>query len=116
VKRWGQGGELIVSNGNGSLPKDIVFVGPPTRYDPLDDEAREITEVCRPSWIHPIESLQGQGFSDNLLQVLSKQLADAVTKQPAAPIIGIDPADFAKLQERVEVLIAQNAELRERRV
>lgn len=117
LKRWGQGGELIVSDGNdpeGRLnPKDIVFSGPPTpAMEPIDESAEAITAAARPAWIHPVESLPGQGFNENLLQALSKQLADAFANSKAvAPIIGVDPADFKILQEQVAALLARNAEL-----
>ncbi len=114
LKRWGQGGELIVSNGTNPLPKDVVFTGPPTpAMEPIDDEARDLSDAARPGWVHPIESMPGQGFNDNLLQALTKQLAEAMTSRPpVAPVIGIDPGEFAKLQEQVAALMAQNAELK----
>lgn len=113
IKRWGNGGILIVSDGNNAHPRDIIFTGPPTPgMDPIDDEARRISDSLRDSWIHPIESLQGQGFGESLLASLSKQLAEAMANQrQVAPVTGVDPADFAKLQEQVAALMARNAEL-----
>lgn len=113
TRRWGQEGKLIVSDGNGNHSKDIIFSGFPTPgMEPLDEDAERITNECRPSWVHPIESLPGQGFAENLLQDLSKQLAAAIANQPKqAPIIGVDPEAFAQLQAQVAALMARNAEL-----
>lgn len=112
LRRWGQGGALIVSNGGDHQPRDIIFSGPPTpAMEPLDDEAEEQTAQARPGWQHPIETLPGQGFNDNLLQQLSKTLADALNRAPVAPVSGVDPAEFARLQEQVAALMERNAQL-----
>lgn len=113
VIEWGQSGELIVSDGSNPGHRDIIFTGPPTpAMEPLDDEAEALTEIERPKWVHPIESLPGQGFNDSLLQTLSKQLAEALTNvKPQAPIIGVDPAEFVKMQQQLALLMARNAEL-----
>jgi len=54
-------GEIIVKQGKGE-PRDIIFEGPPTPdMEPLDEEAEAISAKHRPSWIHPIETLDAQG-------------------------------------------------------
>ncbi len=116
LKRWGQGGTLIVSNGGDHQPRDIIFSGPPTpAMEPLDDEAQEQTAQARPGWQHPIETLPGQGFNDNLLEQLSKALVSATDKMGKtqnAPIgLGVDPVEFARLQEQVAALMERNAQL-----
>lgn len=51
-------GECVVTDGKNARPGDIYFSGPPTNeMDPLDDEARAITEEMSKTWVHPIESL-----------------------------------------------------------
>ena len=40
----------------------IIFEGPPTpEMEPLDDEAKQFSESYAKQWVHPIESLPGQG-------------------------------------------------------
>src|SRR5882757_467519 len=77
VKRWGHpSGEIIVSDGNNSQRRDVIFFGPPTPgMIPLDEEAEAISKAESPKWQHPIESLPGQGYSDSLLSQLTKQFA-----------------------------------------
>lgn len=113
-------GEIIVANAaSAQYPRDIVFIGSPTpEMEPIDDEAVAISESEKHKWIHPIESLPGQGYSQSLLDDLTRQLANAIAgnaAKPAAPVVvsGIDPADFAKLQEQVATLMARNLELEE---
>lgn len=111
-------GEIIVSHTySAQYHKDIIFVGAPTpEMEPIDDEASAISEAEKHKWIHPIESLPGQGYSQSLLDDLTRQLAAAIGGQaakPAAPVAisGIDPAEFAKVQEQLAALMAKNAEL-----
>jgi len=106
-------GEIIVSDGKGKQQRDIIFVGPPTpEMEPLDDDATKVTDLEKAKWVHPIESLDTT-YSASLLKDLERQVADLQSGQRAAPVVvkGIDPADFAKLQEQVAALMAQNAEL-----
>lgn len=110
-------GEIIVSDGKGALPRDIIFVGPPTPdMEPLDEDAEKVSAAESHKWVHPIESLPGQSFSQSLLDGLQRQIAELSAGQaakPAAPISvsGIDPDAFAKLQEQVAALADQNAKL-----
>lgn len=109
-------GEIIVTDGKSHTErKDIIFFGPPTPdMEPLDDEAQAISDAERHKWIHPIESLPGQGYGETLLADLQRQLSAAAALQPtpAVSVKGVDPADFAKLQEQVAALLAQNLELK----
>lgn len=113
------GGDVIVSDGSNPQPKDIIFIGPPTPgMEPLDAEAKAISEKESPKWIHPIESLPGQTFSQSLLADLQKQLADlaaAKSAEPAAPVpaSGIKQEDFDALKQQVAELVALNAALLE---
>lgn len=107
-------GEIIVSNGKFPQPRDYIFEGPPTPdMEPLDDEAQAITDKERPKWIHPIESLPGQSYSQSLLDRFESEIAKLQAGQPAPrqaiPVNSIDPDAFAKLQEQVAALAEQNA-------
>lgn len=111
-------GDIIVCHEGKGQSRDIVMVGPPTPdMEPLDDEAQAITDKARPTWIHPIESLPGQqGYSQSMLDTLTRQLAEAMTgaKQAvAAPMNVAVPSmdDFKALQAQVQALVARNAEL-----
>jgi hypothetical protein len=94
---------------------DWVFEGKPTPdMEPLDDEARKISEGFAAEWKHPIDSMESQGgFAEALLQKLSKQLdaAFAGAKGNAVSVGGVSAEEFAKLQEQVGALMAKNAEL-----
>jgi hypothetical protein len=51
-------GEIVVTDGNGADPRDIHFLGEPTPdMDPLDDDARRVSDKFRHKWKNPIESL-----------------------------------------------------------
>jgi hypothetical protein len=102
-------------------PRDIVFRGPPTPdMEPLDDEAREITQgyIDRGAWVHPIESLN-MTYSQSVLSEFERSIAEIVAKQmphgpaPALSLGGVSPGDFAKLQAQVATLMERNAQLEE---
>lgn len=107
-------GDIIVCNGNNPQSRDIIFEGPPTPdMEPLDEEAQAISDKHKASWIHPIESLSGQGYSQSLLNNFEAQLAAAIAGQPAKPTVvkGVDPAEFEAVKQQLAALIARNAEL-----
>lgn len=111
-------GEIIVAQGKNPNPKDIIFVGEPTPdMEPLDDEAQKITDQCKPKWLHPIDTLPGNGdYSASLLSKLERQLDAASKNQPTQQTVvkGIDPEDFKKVQEQLAQLMARNLELEEK--
>jgi hypothetical protein len=94
----------------------ITIEGPPTpAMTPLDDEAKALCAEHAPNWVHPIDSLPGQGFSEALLTTLTKQLEAAMSKGPtigaATPVGGVSREEFEALQAQLAALMAQNAEL-----
>lgn len=97
------------------LPGDSIFEGSPTpAMVPLDDEAKRINALHSKDWIHPIESLPGQGFADALLSNLEKQLAALSNRMPLpVPVTesGVSRVEFEALQVQLAELMAQNAEL-----
>lgn len=108
-------GEIVVSDKpNG---RDIVFHGPPTPgMDPMDEEARQLSEAESKNWIHPIESLPGQGFAENLLAQLTSQLSALQNQQPVQPVQAVAESqvsakDFNELKGLVAQLMEQNAAL-----
>lgn len=109
-------GEVVVAQGPSAQAKDYIFLGEPTPdMEPLDDEAKKISAACAPKWKHPIESLSGN-FGASLISNFEKQIAatlagNAATAATPVSTKGIDPEAFAKLQERMALLEARNAEL-----
>lgn len=105
-------GEIIVAYEGKGLPKDIVFMGPPTPdMDPLDDEAKEITDSLKGSWIHPIDSLPGE-YGQSILTDLQRQVDDLARNQvPTKPVPSISLDQFQELQGQVKALMEQNASL-----
>jgi len=104
---------IIVAKG-GNDHRALQFEGPPTpEMEPLDDEAKKLTEAESAKWVHPIESLPGQGYNASLLTSLEQQLAKLVSGEEKKPVAvsGITPADFKKLQDQLNMLVAKNAEL-----
>lgn len=92
----------------------LVFEGEPTpAMFPLDDEARTISESLAAKWKHPVDSLPGQGFADNLLASLEKSIAAIASKVPAttpAVVEGVSREEFEALQAQLAALMAEKAE------
>lgn len=111
-------GEIIVAWKDKGQGRDIIFIGEPTPdMEPLDDEASAVSNKLRPKWVHPVESLSGNGFSGDLIAMLEKQMTLALKNQPTnVSAAGVSQEDFAKLQAQVAALMAQNAALAEQLV
>ena len=102
--------------------RDYVFAGPPTPdMDPLDDEAREISQGFRDrgEWKHPIETLD-MNYSQSVLSDFERQIAQIVANNvpKAQPVVmasenAVSAEDFKKLQEQVAALMNRNAQLEE---
>lgn len=108
-------GQCVVCHEGKGHPTDWIFSGDPTpEMEPLDAEAEALTDARRPFWSHPIDSLPGQGYSDNVLASLEKSIAALVAGQSRQPVAvaGISLEDFTALQKQVAELVAQNAALR----
>jgi hypothetical protein len=111
---------IIVSNKfDPAHSRDIIFRGPPTPdMEPLDDEARVITQgfIERGAWKHPIESLN-MTYSQSVLSEFEQRLAEVMTKGmpkysgPSVSAKGIDPAAFERLQQQVAELMERNTQL-----
>lgn len=106
--------DTIVCYADQGLPTDTIFEGPPTpSMEPLDAEAKAISAEHASQWVHPIESLPGQGFNDALLTSFQKQLAELTTKAASAvPVAqaGVSLEEFNALKEQLAMLAAQLAE------
>lgn len=110
-------GEIVVCYEGKGQHRDIIFLGQPTpEMEPLDDEAKAISDKLRPSWgEHPINSLSGQLYTDNLLADLQKQVAQLGVGGTIQANVAVPPDEFAALKAQVAELMKQNAELQRRR-
>ena len=101
------------SNDNGAHGP-VIFEGKPTPgMEPIDDEARAITKAEEHKWVHPIDSLPGQGFTASLLGSLEAQLAKIAAQPGSAPVAasGVLKEEFEQLKNQMAELMAKNAEL-----
>lgn len=110
-------GLIIVADKYSPLtPRDYIFSGPPTpEMEPLDADAQAISDAEAKNWVHPIETLPGQGYNQSMLSGLEKQLgeflATASTGKAAPVTAGPTREEFAEMQKQLADLMAQNAEL-----
>jgi hypothetical protein len=113
-------GECIVAHAEGKhMPRDWIFEGPPTPdMEPYDDEAQEISNRYKSTWVNPIDSLPTHGdFSQSLIQAFEGEISrlggrasvTAGMKMPESQ--SVDPGEFAKLKSMVAQLAEQNAAL-----
>jgi hypothetical protein len=121
---WNYPEEVIVAHaGEHNLRADIIFEGPPTMaMEPLNEEARKLSDVVASKSKHPIDSLPGNGFSEDLLSLFTKQLNAIVDKvggipnrDPTMPNQSIPGDVVAQLQAQMNELMEKNAAL-ERRI
>jgi hypothetical protein len=107
-------GYCVLATEGCAQPGDIeIFNFKPTPdMEPLDDEARALSEAERPNWINPIDGLSpqmGEDFAQQLLGAL-QQRANSIQFVPSA---GVQPsAEFSELkglvaaqQRQIETLI-----------
>lgn len=105
-------GVIIVCYADRGMPSDIVFEGPPTpAMEPLDGEARAISAKHASAWVHPIESLQGQGFSQSILADLERQVDEVRKTQLSAATPGVTKAEFDDLKAQMAELMRINTAL-----
>lgn len=108
-------GEIVVCHEGKGQGADIIFYGDPTpNMEPLDDEAKKITEALRPQWRDPINEFSGLSHSDRLLNTLVEQVAELKAGQ--VPSIKGKPevvsiAEFNELKAQMAKLMEQNAKL-----
>lgn len=111
-------GAIIVCLEGKGESRDLTFVGEPTPdMEPLDAEAKSISESLRSKWVAPMgeSAMPSQGGyagarADDFLRELSAMMA---TQKPSSPVAapGVTIAEFKALQEQVAALMAKNAEL-----
>jgi hypothetical protein len=111
---------IIVSNKyDPAYPRDHVFRGTPTPdMEPLDDEAKAISDAERKNWIHPIEALNMtysesrlSEFERGIAELLAKGVPKASGPMPALSLSGVDPEAFERMQAQIATLMEANAKL-----
>lgn len=111
----GEGGAYIVCHKGKGAPRDIILVGDPTPdMEPLDDEARAISESFAGKWKHPIDSIGNEDYGATVAANFERQMTALFNKVGGAvspATSGVNADDFAKLQEQVAALMAKNEEL-----
>jgi hypothetical protein len=112
---------IVTDKEDRAHPRDILFVGPPTPdMEALDDEAQAISQkyIDSGAWKHPIEALNmtySQSILSEFEMQIAQHLAGVAKQQPLPPNVsvkGVDPADFAKMQEQVAALMEENMRLK----
>jgi hypothetical protein len=106
-------GTIVCYEGRGQA-SDSIFEGEPTNLmEPLDEEAKRISAEYEHKWVHPIESLPGQGLEAALITSFEKQM-ERLAKIPApVPVAesGVSREEFDQLRGQLAQLMARNAEL-----
>ncbi len=72
-------GYCVIATEGSDQPGDLIVSNfkPTPDMEPLDEEARQLSEVERPHWINPIDGLSptmGEDFANQLLAALQQQM------------------------------------------
>ena len=101
-------GEIIVCHDGKGEPRDIVFLGDPTPdMIPLDAEAKELTAAMAPKWNRPFEKIEGNSYADDILDDLTKQVADVRASQTTGGM----PKGLEELLTAMGAMMKQNQEI-----
>lgn len=123
---WNYPEEVIVAHaveGCHNLRADIIFEGSPTMaMEPLNEEARKLSDKVFANCKHPIDSLPGNGFTEDMLTMFTRQLEAVINKaggipkgNPSVPNTPLPDDVVTKLQAQMNELMEKNAAL-ERRI
>ncbi len=113
VDRQGRNYEEIVCHEGKGLSSDIVFIGEPTPdMEPIDDEAKIISDGLKHKWIHPIESMPASGgdYGAALINKFESMMTEIIQRKGGAVSTTRDPT-VAELMAQVKELSAQVAAL-----
>lgn len=107
------GSDYIVAWEGKGNPADIVFIGDPTPdMEPLDEEAKAVSDSLRDTWKHPIESLSNEGYGADLIRTFEKQITDALRLgKPSNE--SVPGAEVEALKAQIAELTAQNVRIME---
>lgn len=105
-------GYCVIATIGSAQPGDIeVFDFKPTPdMEPLDEEARAMSEAERPNWVNPIDGLSpqmGEDFAQQLLGAL-QQRANSMQANQSVPQPGLQPnAEVAELKGVISAMQKQ---------
>ena len=105
---------VVCQEGKGQKD-DFVFEGDPTpAMEPIDAEARAISEELRPNWKDPMgeEVFPGQGIGDAIALGFEKQIEKLLSLKAPAPVStsGVSREEFDALRAQLAEMMAQKAE------
>lgn len=92
TNKLGDTGEIIVSDGKGADPKDIIFTGEPTPdMEPVDDDARRISAGFADQWRRGAdEMISGKNYADMIMDKLHDKMDDLTKVSQAPPKVQIE--------------------------
>lgn len=97
---------IIVSNGNGAMGKDVIFIGEPTPgMLPLDDEAKEISAKFKAQWDTP--ALDRPSLSQLMEEKFLSQMSVMQTAAQAVP----QAEGVSELMKSMAGMMAQQTEI-----
>lgn len=104
-------GDIIVTRfveGARMASQDYIFVGDPTpEMEPINDEARAITDACRSRWDNPIDSLPANGgMSDEESVFMQKMMETFARIAPPQENQTVPKEAYDELKERLSRLEA----------
>jgi hypothetical protein len=107
----GDDGEIIVSDGNNSQPKDIIFTGPPNvGMLPIDDDAKGLTAQ---QGLTPTQGIDDLSQSESYANKLIVGLLDKMSTPQANTGT---PAGMPELLSSIAAMMKQNQEILEQLV
>jgi hypothetical protein len=105
---------VVASEETKAYPQAYIFRGPPTpEMEPMDEAAAALSEEMKAKWVHPIEGLSDEDYSQSILRSFEREIASIRANQPASPPAisanMVPKEDFDLLRKQVEELTAQLA-------
>src|SRR6267154_1733519 len=104
-------GYCVIATKGSALPGDLEVKNfkPTPDMEPLDEEARQLSEAERPHWINPIDGLSptmGEDFANQLLAALQQQMNKSqVGSAGSSAEVSNLSALVAAQQKQIEALI-----------
>ncbi len=107
-------GYCVIATEGSDQPGDLIVSNfkPTPDMEPLDEEARQLSEAERPHWINPIDGLSptmGEDFANQLLAALQQQMNKTSGISPSQLGVNSEVSNLSALvaaqQKQIEALI-----------
>ena len=114
---WDEGAIIVAWKGKTDDRRDIIFEGDPTyptEMEPIDDEAKRISEELWPNFTNPMdEAYTALSPTEQMLVDLQAKMSEAMTSFGAARSSVADPAigELKEVLKQLTVISAQNSQL-----